>query len=305
MTKSRMPSGSTKPWLRAVATVRNISNQRKGTMKSHRGRGSRLRFHFLGSLVVLTSLLLSACGSNGAAATSGSSSAKPDRTQGTTGSVPTTSTTSTTSTTAPSHLLNFAYTNPTGWTYSGSIHVPSAKEHAAVDISGSPPGYAKVSVSVTVNPGIPAHTVFQDTNSGRPDGPSLIITSGRIMFRIGQLTIHAGTFRSPLNSTGFAVSSLTCTFGTTQPPGTFPDSLIPPGVYLTCLTENGTVVSTTTFSTTVAKSIVTSLATAPAYYYLAIGTTPIHKCGVQIGPSLTVSIATQTCGSLTASAVSS
>jgi hypothetical protein len=112
-------------------------------------------------------ILLAACGDSPAPSSRGIESAGTDATT-------TTTVVMNTTTSEPSPSVQFTYTDPSGWTYSGTIAMPSPTLRASTDISSSPPGEAQFKLTQSVSASLP--TNFSDTNPGRPDGPPLSLT---------------------------------------------------------------------------------------------------------------------------------
>jgi hypothetical protein len=78
--------------------------------------------------------------------------------------------------------LHFAFTNREGWEYSGSVPMPNRIVTFGVDVSSSPPGYAKPSITLS---GLPVEKhEFHDTNPGRPGGPELTATFTDAVYEI-------------------------------------------------------------------------------------------------------------------------
>lgn len=70
--------------------------------------------------------------------------------------------------------LHFAFVNPEGWEYSGSVPIPNRAITFTVNVASSPPGYARPEITLT-GPPVEKYE-FHDTNPGRPGGP--IVTAG-------------------------------------------------------------------------------------------------------------------------------
>lgn len=71
----------------------------------------------------------------------------------------------------PERTMTFDYTSADGWHYAGSLPLPEQRITVTKDVSSSPPGSARVAISVV---GDSAETAFFNVdNPGRPNGPVL------------------------------------------------------------------------------------------------------------------------------------
>jgi hypothetical protein len=137
-------------------------------------------------LVIAT---LSACGGSGSSGTSASTSrsAHPAG-QASPAAVATTQTAL-----AESHgtQIHFDVTTAEGWTYKGTLPLPTEMATFSKNVHSSPPGSAKVEASVSGEP-VSAMT-FSDDNPGRPGGPQLTVEPGYFAYKVGGDVLTSGT----------------------------------------------------------------------------------------------------------------
>jgi hypothetical protein len=79
--------------------------------------------------------------------------------------------------------IDFNLTTSDGWTYSGTLPLPSATLSVSSNIKASPPGQAQVQLKLKTSDVVPTLT-FSDTNPGRPDGPKLTVAPGIFAFEV-------------------------------------------------------------------------------------------------------------------------
>lgn len=142
------------------------------------------------AVVLALVVVLSACGSSGTHTSSSSGSsrhrssapvhsadnAKPTKTNDPkTASLGGTDTTSSKASTDGPYDLSVNYTSKTGWSYSGTVSVPDYQASFSADTNSSPPGQAQFSASVQ-GPVWNQDTGIADDNSGRPNGPTLVVS---------------------------------------------------------------------------------------------------------------------------------
>ena len=164
-------------------------------------RSARHRCIVMVAMPVSVGLLAGGCGSSGSSNSSTSSSvATGASSTQSTASVPVS--TSTTISKSSGKWIQFTLTTSDGWQYSGSVPLPTATASATKDISSSPPGQAKVGVSLTSTPVLETRQ-FSDTNPGRPNGPQLKVDPGTFVFPMPAKAVSDfGT--SMLDDSGYA-----------------------------------------------------------------------------------------------------
>jgi hypothetical protein len=77
--------------------------------------------------------------------------------------------------------IQFTLTNHEGWEYAGILEFPHDQVTFSSDVSSSPPGYAKLVLTLT---GASGNLEFPDLNAGRPNGPRLEIETGRLVYPV-------------------------------------------------------------------------------------------------------------------------
>lgn len=126
--------------------------------------------HPLAATACVAGLLLAACQSNSSSQAASQPVSTPESTPAS--SSPAMTTSPVTPTTSHARTVQFRITDDSGWTYAGHFQLPDVHLTLGKDISSSPPGEAAIIAHLTVSNASPPPT-FSDTNSGRPNGPTI------------------------------------------------------------------------------------------------------------------------------------
>lgn len=112
---------------------------------------------------------------------------------------------------SPTPQIQFTFTSREGWQYAGLLPFPQSQVTFSTSVSSSPPGYAKLVISLHGDD--PNHE-YSDLNPGRPNGPRLEIETGHLVYPVERVehppvTKQGEPLTGPCEWAGTSVETIT------------------------------------------------------------------------------------------------